>query len=59
MLTDNTRKQLKILIIFDDLLDDKKPRNKTEAWKYCEYLKELCEAATQDYIDDNELEEEK
>lgn len=47
---------MKFYVCFGDLFDDKDPKNEDDVWKYYEYLRELLEAATQDYIDDNGLE---
>lgn len=58
MLIDKQKDELEIMIQFDDWFEDKNLEIADEVWKYCEYLKSLCDAAAQDYIDDNELEDE-
>ena len=61
MLTNNQRDQLDLMCMFDDLFADKfdEKENKTQnkILEYCEYLKELCDACAQDYINDNDVEE--
>lgn len=52
-MSDKLRKQLKLQILFDDLLEDRKAISKDEIEEYANYLKDLIDISCQEYIDDN------
>lgn len=56
MITDKQEKEIRISLMLYELFDDKSPQTADDVRNYCEYLTDLLNAAAEDYINDNELE---